>query len=252
MPENNINNSNLNPRVLNPILKLLWRQPFGSISLIIIVLCTSVFICIGILDILNIIDKQTTIAILGLSRFGIFHQIRLYQFLTAPLVHLNIFHLLFNMLALWMLGPEIEKALGRRQYIVFSFLCATSSMIGFLLLNWGTGNIVLGYSGVIFGILVAQAILRPNNVIHFFAFFPLKMKYAVLILGVIELYLTVSPDSGGVAHAAHLFGALAALIYLRRQLVWKALALPWITGAHKLRGKRYALLRSKRNIPREL
>ena len=88
-------------------------------------------------------------------------------------------------------------------------------MVGFLVFNWGTGRIAVGYSGIIFGILVAQAMYFPNNVIAIFAFFPLKMKYAVFLLGTIELYLTLSPERGGIAHAAHLFGALAAFIYLR-------------------------------------
>ena len=43
----------------------------------------------------------------------------------------------------------------------------------------------------------------------------MKMKYAVLILGAVELYLTISPGRGGVAHVAHLFGAIAAFVYLK-------------------------------------
>jgi len=63
--------------------------------------------------------------------------------------------------------------------------------------------------------LVAQALLFPNNVIAIFAFFPLRMKYAVLLLGTVELYLTIAPEQGGIAHAAQLFGVLSALLCLR-------------------------------------
>ena len=52
------------------------------------------------------------------------------------------------------------------------------------------------------------------------ALFPLRMKYAVLIFGAIELYMTVSPGGDGVAHAAHLFGALGAFLYLKLPSLW--------------------------------
>lgn len=192
-----------------------WERSRGSISLRIAGVCAAVFVGVAFLDRLGIVSRQNVVSVLGLSYVGIFQRLWLHQFLTAPLLHVGIAHLLFNMLSLWMLGPGVEHALGRRRYILFSIFCAVSSMAGFLLFNWGTGHIAVGYSGVIFGILVAQAMYFPNNVIAIFAFFPLKMKYAVLLLGVIELYLTISPEEGGVAHAAHLFGAVAAFAYLR-------------------------------------
>lgn len=192
-----------------------WFQSRGTVSLAILCLCVGLFIGVTVLDRVGFPSRQSCIAVLGLSYVGVFRHFWWYQFLTAPLLHANVTHLLFNMLSLWMLGPSVEKILGRRRYVLFSLLCAECSMIGFLLFNWGTGNIVLGYSGVIFGILVAQAVFFPDNVIAVFAFFPLRMKYAVLLLGAVELYLTISPEQGGIAHAAHLFGAISALIYLR-------------------------------------
>ena len=88
-------------------------------------------------------------------------------------------------------------------------------MIGFLLWTWGTATIVAGYSGVIFGLLVAQAVFFPNQVLYIYAFFPLKMKHAVLVLGAVALYLTLSPGRSGIAHVSHLFGALGAWVYLK-------------------------------------
>jgi len=197
------------------VLRHAWERSRGSISLGIVGVCIVVFVGVAFLDRLGIVTRQNAVSFLGLSYVGIFQRLWLHQFLTAPFLHVGLGHLLFNMLSLWMLGPGVEHALGRRRYILFSILCAVSSMAGFLLFNWGTGHIVLGYSGVIFGILVAQAMYFPNNIISIFAFFPLKMKYAVLLLGAIELYLTISPEEGGIAHAAHLFGAATAFAYLR-------------------------------------
>lgn len=124
-------------------------------------------------------------------------------------------HLVFNLLTLWVLGPGVERMLGKGRYLFFSFLCAVCGFTGFLLFTRGGGNIAIGYSGVIYGILIAQAMYRPNSVLYFFGLFPLRMKHAVLVLGVIALYLTASPDRDGVAHAAHLFGVLGAFVYLK-------------------------------------
>lgn len=193
----------------------MWDRSRGSISLTIVWICVGVFVGIALLDMLDICPRHRTISLLGLSRMGVFRQFWVHQFLTAPLVHANVIHLLFNMLALWMLGPSVEERLGRRNYIFFSLLCAACSMVGFLIIAHGAGRIVIGYSGVIFGIFVAQAIMFPNRMILVFYFFPLRMKHAVLILGAMELYLTVSSEGSMVAHAAHLFGAVAAFLYLR-------------------------------------
>ena len=197
------------------VFRSAWRRSLGSISLVIMGICTALFLGVAVLDATGAVTRRDALTFLGLSYVGLFELHWLHQFVTAPLLHAGVAHLLFNMLSLWMLGPSVEKSLGKRNYVVFSALCAGASMGGFLLLNWGTGAVVTGYSGVIFGILVAQALLFPERRIAVFAFFPLKMKHAALLLGAVELYLTVSPESGGVAHAAHLFGAAAALGYLK-------------------------------------
>ena len=195
--------------------KHIWNRSRGSISLMVINVSVVLFLGLAVLDLIGVTGRQTAYSFLGLSQFGIFQRLWLHQFLTAPLLHGGIGHLIFNMLVLWMMGPEIEKTLGRNRYIIFSILCAVSSMIGYLVLNWGDGGVVMGYSGVIFGILVAQALFFPNKSILFFFFFPLKMKYAVLIMCAVAMYLTVFTQGSGIAHAAHLFGALAAFLYIR-------------------------------------
>lgn len=187
----------------------------GSISLALVGACTAFYLLVVGLDLLHLLSQQQVISILGLSAAGILQSHRYYQFLTAPLLHASAGHLLFNMLSLWMLGPDVEKTLGRRKYLTLSVLCAASSMAGFLLLSAGTSGVVIGYSGVIFGLLVAQALLLPDRVLAFYGIFPVKMKYAALLLGVVELYFTLAPGATTVAHSAHVFGAGAAFVYLR-------------------------------------
>jgi membrane associated rhomboid family serine protease len=195
--------------------RALWTQSAHNVSLLIVWVSVGLFLTVAVLGAFGIVPRDTLVSFLGLSRTGVLEHRLLYQFVTAPLLHPTVTHLLFNMLALWMLGPSVEQAMGRRRYILFSLVCALGSMLGFLFLSRDPRALVMGYSGVIFGILVAQAVYFPNNRLMFFLFFPMKMKHAVLILAAVELYLTVSPEKAGVAHSAHLFGALAAFVFVR-------------------------------------
>jgi membrane associated rhomboid family serine protease len=230
----------------------MWRRIRGSVSLTIVFLCTAAFLALAVLDLVGLVPREPALTFLGLSYAGVFHRLWLHQFLTAPLLHANVVHLLFNMLTLWMLGPGVESILGRGRYVLFSIVCAVSSMCGFLVFNRSTNSIVIGYSGVIFGILVAQAVFFPEARVALYAFFQLKMKYAVLLLGAVELYLTISPEGAGIAHSAHLFGALAAYVYLRRPAWQKA-----VRGRTESPKPRPPVLkpsgrRTRKDIPREL
>ena len=188
----------------------------ATLSVRIITLCVGLFVVVGLLDAFRIVDRRTSILFLGLSHHAVRDRFWVHQFITAPLLHANLVHLLFNMLTLWMLGPSVETILGRRRYLVLTILCAAVSMAASFAVTAGTHIITLGYSGVIFGILVAQAVYFPNRTIIVFWFFPMRMRHAVLLFGAAELYLTIAPERAGVSHAAHLFGALAAYLYLRR------------------------------------
>lgn len=195
-----------------------WGRAKRSVSLFVVIVCVAFYVMTGMLTALWVFDRQALVTSLGLSYPGIFDHLWLFQFITAPLLHANLTHLLFNMLSLWMLGPDVEDVLGKRRYLLFSIVCALCSMGGFLLFDHGRGQVVLGYSGVIFGILVAQAIYFPDRRLLLYVF-PVKMRHAVLILGAVELYLCIAPEEGGdIAHAAHLFGGLAAYVMLR---IWR-------------------------------
>jgi len=199
-----------------------WLRSVGTLSLLLVGVCVGLFVIITLLDLLRIVPRDISVSYLGFSYLGAIRRGLIYQWLTAPLMHANISHLLFNMLALWMLGPEVELILGRWRYILFSALCGFAGLAGFLLFHQGDGQIALGYSGVIFGLFVAQAWYFPNTPLMFFAFFPVKMKYAVLMMAMIELYLVYTPGRGGIANIAHLLGAVAALVFLATNRWWFA------------------------------
>ena len=75
----------------------------------------------------------------------------------------------------------------------------------------------IGASGAVFGILLAFGLLFPNVRIYIYFLFPLKAKYFVIILGLIELYLGLTDQFSNVANFAHLGGMLFGIILLK---VW--------------------------------
>jgi membrane associated rhomboid family serine protease len=177
------------------------------------------------------------------SYVGVVKRLWLFQFVTAPFVHASLTHVAFNMLTLSWLGPDIERRLGCLHYLMFSAVCALVSLAGFLWWSLGTGFVGCGYSGVIFGLLVAAATFTPDRTVWIYAFFPLRMRVAVLVLGVVELYFTLVPAQGGhVANVAHLFGGAAGWAYLRwgvgrPRLVRSPIPLAPPAGSPRQRGK---------------
>ena len=155
------------------------------------------------------------------------------------------------MLALWWLGPSVEAAMGRLKYLFFSAVCGVASMVGFLLVNGGGGGICLGYSGVIFGILVAQATLFPTRIFPVFLLFQMKMKHAVWLFAAVEFFMTTAPEAGGVANSAQLFGAIAAFVCLQIGRLWQDVR----ARARKARSRvrhRARQRDARRNVPKEL
>lgn len=183
-----------------------------SISAWIAVLCTVLYVWIALSAHLGLHTREYFFRLLGLSYAGLMVHGLWYQLLTAPLIHGGAGHLIFNMVTLWMLGPDIERAMGMRNYLLFSLFCALSGNLGFLILD--RDSIVCGYSGVLFGLFVALAFFFPNRQLFLYGLFPVKMKYAALLLAAIEGLFVLSNSGGNIAHAAHLFGAIGGLFYL--------------------------------------
>ena len=141
-----------------------------------------------------------------------------WQLVSYMFLHAGLAHLFFNMIGLWMFGAELERTWGTRKFLQFYFLCGAGAGVCVVLVDLLTGspNIpTIGASGAIFGVLLAYGMLFPDNPIWVWFLFPVKAKWFVLGLGVINfLYLVKSPGSG-VSHVAHLGGMLIGYLYLR-------------------------------------
>jgi membrane associated rhomboid family serine protease len=137
-------------------------------------------------------------------------------------LHAGFFHLLFNMLALWMFGTELERLWGRRYFLKFYFVCGIGaglltvlfSLLPFAFSDVLYNSIVIGASGAIYGLLLAYGLYFPDRPILMFMLFPIPAKYFVMIIGAIAFYSSLGA-TGGVASATHLGGLVVGYLYLK-------------------------------------
>ena len=141
----------------------------------------------------------------------------IWQLVTYLFLHGNVWHLLWNMLALWMFGRELEQTWGTRRFLRFYFLCGVGAGVCVVAGNYMFGDPTIptiGCSGAIYGILAASAALWPDRIILFSFLFPIKMKYFVAIIGAIAFLNSYNLNSG-VSDIAHLGGLVVGLLYVK-------------------------------------
>jgi len=160
---------------------------------------------------------------LGLVPTLVLHQFWVWQLATYMFLHGGIFHIVFNMLALWMFGAELERIWGTRYFLKFYFVTGIGAgilTVVFSTLPFGFAqqvqqSIVIGASGAIYGLLLAYALYFPDRPIYMYFVFPIPAKIFVAIMGAIAFFSSLS-ESGGVANATHLGGLLVAYLFLKR------------------------------------
>lgn len=137
-----------------------------------------------------------------------------WQLFTYMFMHAGFSHLFFNMLALWMFGMELENTWGSRKFLTYYLVCGLGAGLANLLIAplFTTVGPTIGASGAIYGVLLAFGLIFPDRLIFIYFFVPLKAKYFVILYMVIE-FVSVS-NTDGIAHFAHLGGAIVGLIYL--------------------------------------
>jgi membrane associated rhomboid family serine protease len=145
---------------------------------------------------------------------------RIGQLITYSFLHTGLWHVLFNMLMLWMFGADFEMGWGSRRFLEFYFFCVIGAAlvtvafayVGFLL---SPLTPTIGASGGVFGILLAFGMVYGDREVFMFPLpFRIKAKYMVGILIFIEIALVLQGPSG-VANIAHLGGALFGFLYIK-------------------------------------
>jgi membrane associated rhomboid family serine protease len=153
-----------------------------------------------------------------------FWQIVTYSFLHDPD---NKFHLLFNMLQLWMFGAEVERYVGFTRLLACYFASVVTAALAQLLVPFvvaGPIGPTLGASGGVFGLLLAYAMLFPTRkVIPLIPPIPMPAWLFATIFASLELLLGVTGTLSGIAHFAHLGGMVgSALVVMQWRMSARA------------------------------
>lgn len=147
---------------------------------------------------------------------------QLWQLLTYGWLHGSGAHIFFNLFAVWMFGKTIEMVWGSWRFLTYFLVCVVGAGLVQLVVTTqmaaSTGQVVgtIGASGGVFGILLAFAVLFPNQkILLLIPPIPIKAKFFVIGYGAIELYLGITQTNSGVAHFAHLGGMVFGFILIR-------------------------------------
>jgi membrane associated rhomboid family serine protease len=159
---------------------------------------------------------------LGLVPTFVLHDAWVWQIATYMFLHGGVFHIAFNMLALWMFGAELERIWGTRYFVKFYLvtgigagaLTVLISLLPFEFAQQLQRSIVIGASGAIYGLLLAYAMYFPDRPIYMYFLFPIPAKVFVAIMGAIAFFSSLG-EAGGVANATHLGGLLVAYLFLK-------------------------------------
>jgi len=153
-----------------------------------------------------------------LGHFAIWQPVT-YMFLHDP--H-GFGHILFNMLALWMFGMDLERDWGTKRFLTYYFLCGIGAGICDIVVNAAIGNLntrTIGASGAIYGLLLAFGMLYPDRIVLMNFLFPIKAKYFVMIMGAMAFLSSIGSAGSGVSNVAHLGGMLFGYLYLRMRFL---------------------------------
>lgn len=140
--------------------------------------------------------------------------------LTSAVSHVDLYHLLFNTLALWVFGRDVEAVVGGRGFLHLYVAGGLLASVGhvFYGLVIGDPTPALGASGSVMAVAVVFASLWPRRLLLLFFILPMTARTAVLLFILFDILGLVGAGVDRIAHAAHLGGALYGWLYYRNRL----------------------------------
>jgi membrane associated rhomboid family serine protease len=144
---------------------------------------------------------------------------RPWTFVSYMFVHAGLLHLLANMLMLFVFGTAVEARMGGRNFLLYYLFCGVGAAV-FSLLLAGVMPVgaFIGASGAVLGVAVAFATFWPEAELIVFPI-PIPIKARTLVIGLVILDIVGSRlwPTDGIAHLAHVGGALFGYLFFRAQ-----------------------------------
>ncbi len=148
---------------------------------------------------------------------NLWFSLQVWRLISYQFLHGDFFHILFNMLMLYFLGPLLEQHWGSKAFVRFYLICGAAGGVVYTLLAQfgilGVGSMV-GASGAVYGLMAATAVLYPRMRVYIFGVFPMTMAVLVIVLAIISLLNFASGSNAG-GEAAHLAGIAVGLVYVK-------------------------------------
>src|SRR3989454_2262790 len=140
-----------------------------------------------------------------------------WTFVTYMFLHGGPLHLAFNLLALFVFGPDVEERMGGGPFLAYYLLCGLGgAALSFALMQFRPVELVIGASAAVYGVLLAFAWAAPDRPIYVFPLpEPIPAKWLVTFTVAVSLGLAIFPPIDKVSHLAHLGGFGAGFLYLK-------------------------------------
>ena len=176
-------------------------------------------IIMGAMFILQEFVSRMIVVFLGLIPGLVWYKYFLWQLGTYIFLHGDIPHILFNLLALWIFGGELESYWGSKKFLFYFFFCGIGAgMVTVICTDLFTPQYqsipLIGASGAISGLLLAFGWLFPNRQIYIYVLVPIPAKYFVIIFGILEFVYFSRGGGGGISHLTHLGGFVFGFFYM--------------------------------------
>ncbi|HEY3322370.1 MAG TPA: rhomboid family intramembrane serine protease [Planctomycetota bacterium] len=200
---------------------------------------------------------------------GVLRDGRVHTLFTSTISHMGIWHIAFNMAFFYWIADEVETIYGHRNFYFFYFIAGVISSVAYVGIDYlqmsaraDMGIPALGASGAIMGIAVAAAFYNPSRPVNLFFVLTLPLRWVVIAYIVLDLLGVFSKGAdpyfrSGIAHTAHLGGALAGLIFYKFDL--RVFGSPgrnqvglWFRVKRFFRRKPRLRMVEREEIPREL
>jgi len=162
------------------------------------------------------------------------------------------FHILLNMLFVWMLGSDLERHWGGRAFLQFYLVTGVGAGLFITLGGWLSPDPAaatiptVGASGAVYGLTAAFGMIFSQRIILFMMIFPMRARTFAWIMFGVSFFFTWTHSAGPVSHIAHLGGAIVGYLYVKK--AWRVQ--PLIDELRwKLRRRRFKVMPPKDDDP---
>jgi membrane associated rhomboid family serine protease len=126
-------------------------------------------------------------------------------------------HIFLNMLFLWMMGSELERYWGSKEFLKYYLVTGIGAGLVNAVAQPRSGIPIIGASGAIFGLIIAFALAFPEREILLYFFIRMKAKHFACLVAGIEIIALFAMPGSGIARLAHLGGLVVGFFYLKHE-----------------------------------